>query len=103
MYLANIIIDIDYDPVVKRTFQTEYNWYSHFNDKKQLLKSKYEYTILDERLKFIGTSNFEISDYHTYKDRDQKIKQFFYHRASNAARKKYAEHIIENEILQTKK
>jgi putative methyltransferase len=103
MYLANIIIDIDYDPVVKRTFQTNYNWYSHFNDKKPLLKSKYEYKILDERLKFTGTSNFEISDYHTCKDRDQKIKQFFYHRASNAARKKYAEHIIENEVLQTTK
>lgn len=99
-YISNIMIDIDYDPATKRKFNTEYNWFSHFNDKKPLIKSNYEYTILDDKLKFVGTLNFGISDYHLETNRDQKIKQFFYHRASNAARKKYAEHIIENEVLQ---
>lgn len=103
VYLSNIMIDIDYDPTQPRIFQTNYNWYSHFNDKKPLLKSKYEYTILDKQLKFVSSENVDYSDYPTIKDRDQKIKQFFYHRASNAARKKYAEHIIENEVFQTTK
>jgi hypothetical protein len=103
MYLSNIMIDIDYNPTTKRTFQTEYNWYSHFSDKKPLLKSKYEYTILDEKLKFVSSKSVDYSDYPAMTDRNQKTKQFFYHRASNAARKKYAEHIIENEVLQTTK
>ena len=102
-YISNSMIDVDYDPTTKRKFNTDYNWYSYFNNTKDLIKSEYEYIILDDKLKFVGTSDFEISDYYTYTDRDQKIKQFFYHRASNAARKKYAEHIIENEILYPKK
>jgi hypothetical protein len=103
IYLANIMIDIDFDPKKPRTVQTDYNWYSHFNDKKPLLKSKYEYTILDDKLKFVSSKNVDYSDYPMIKDRNLKMKQFFYHRASNAARKKYAEHIVENEVLQTKK
>ncbi len=98
-YLSNIMIDIDYDPINKRIFYTEYNWYSYFNGTKDLIKNEYEYIILDDKLKFTGTSDFETSDYYTYDNRDQRIKQFFYHRASNAARKKYAKYIIENEIL----
>jgi putative methyltransferase len=98
-YLSNIMIDIDYNPINKRKFYTEYNWYSYFNGTKDLIKNEYEYIIVDDKLKFVGISEFETSDYYVETDRDQKIKQFFYHRASNGARKKYAEHIIENEIL----
>jgi hypothetical protein len=98
-YLANIIIDLDYNPKIKRSFTTEYNWYSYFNN-NSLTKASYDYTILDEQLKFVGNDQFDYSDYPDEQNYDQKIKQFFYHRASNGARKKYAEHIIENEVLQ---
>ena len=101
-YLANIMIDLDYNPKIKRSFTTEYNWYSYFNN-NSLTKASYDYTILDEQLKFVGNDQFDYSDYPDEQNYDQKIKQFFYHRASNGARKKYAEHIIENEILQTTK
>lgn len=98
-FLYNIMIDLDYDPKIKRTFSTEYNWYSYVLENKQLHKSSYEYIISDIQLKFKGSNDFEESDYPTANDYDQKVKQFFYHRASNPVRKKYAEHIIENEIL----
>jgi len=100
--LANIMIDLDYNPKTKRSFASKYNWYSYFNN-NSLTKASYEYTILDEQLKFVGNDQFDHSDYPDEQNYDQKIKQFFYHRASNAVRKKYAEHIIENEILQTEK
>lgn len=97
-YLSNIMIDPDYDPRDKRKFNTDYNWYSYFNSSKDLIKNTYEYIILDEKLNIAGSSGFEMSDYYTYTNRDTRIKQFFYHRASNAARKKYSENINERVI-----
>ena len=102
-YLSNIMINLDYDPKIKRSFTAEHNWYSYFNNDKILTQGLYEYKILDEKLKLAGNSEFEYSDYPDETVYDQKIKQFFYHRASNNARKKYAEHIIENEIIHTSK
>lgn len=100
-FLTNIMIDIDYDPCVKRTFTTNYNWHSYLTLNKALVAGNYEYKILDELLQFLASSDFEQSDYPYQTDIDQKIKQFFYHRASNQARKKYAEQIIERAINET--
>lgn len=97
-YLSNITIDIDYDPVVKRKFKTKFNWYSYLNNTKPLTEGSYEYTINDDKLKFVGSLNFDYSDYPDSTDYIQKIKQFFYHRVSNQTRKKYAQHIIEREL-----
>lgn len=96
IYLANIMIDISYDPNNSRKFVTDYNWYGYFTDKKELIYGQYEYTILDKLLKFSGSTDFEVSDYPNIVDNIQKMKQFFYHRASNQARVKYAKHIIES-------
>jgi hypothetical protein len=101
-YLANIMIDLDYDPTTGRVFTTEYNWFGHFTNSKDLQQGLFEYTILDNKLKFIGTSELDVSDYTDYQDRDMRIKQFFYHRASNAARKKYAQQIVERVINEIK-
>lgn len=101
-YLANIMIDLDYNPLEGRVFTTEYNWYSYFNSSKVLQHQTIEYTILDNKLKFVGTSDLDVSDYTEYDDRDMRIKQFFYHRASNAARKKYAQQIVERVIDEIK-
>lgn len=98
IYLSNIMIDLSYDPKEKRTFELKYNWFSYFNLNKSLTAGRYEYKILDELLKFVATTEFEYSDYPEQVDVNQKIKQFFYHRASNQARKKYAQHIIERKL-----
>ena len=98
IYLYSIMIDLTYDPKIKRTFELKYNWYSYFNLNKSLTEGQYEYKILDEHLKFKATTEFEYSDYPEQVDVNQKIKQFFYHRASNQARKKYAQHIIERKL-----
>jgi hypothetical protein len=92
------MIDINYNPDVGRKFVTDYNWYGYFTDKKELIYGQYEYTILDKLLKFSKSNDFEQSDYPTAVDDVQKMKQFFYHRASNQARAKYAKHIIENKL-----
>lgn len=97
-YLANISIDIDYDPVIKRIFISDYNWYSYFTDNKPLTSGKYEYKLLDNMLKFVGSIEFEEAGYTKETDYNQKIKQFFYHRASNQARKKYAQYISESRL-----
>jgi hypothetical protein len=97
-YLSNIIIDLNYDPVIKRKFTTEYNWRSYFNNNQPLVQGLYEYSILDELLKFSGSTGLEHSDYPEQTDYMQKLKQFFYHRGSNQTRVKYAEHIIEQQI-----
>lgn len=97
-YLANIMIDIDYDPLNQRKFITKYNWYGYFNLNIPLTEGNFEYIILDDKLKFVGSTGVDYSDYPQQKDVDQKIKQFFYHRASNQARKKYAQHISERKL-----
>ena len=97
-FLANIIIDLTYDPEIGRTFTTKFNWHGYLIDNQPLTSGLYEYTILDKDLKFVGPSNFEYSDYPIQTDINEKTKQFFYHRASNQARKKYAEHIVEKKI-----
>lgn len=97
-YLTNIMIDPEYDPAVKRTFETTYNWYGYFNLNNPLTKGLYEYKILDEMLQLSGAANFEYSDYPVQTDTTQKLKQFFYHRVANSARKKYAQHIIERKL-----
>jgi len=97
-YLANIMIDMDYNPVTKRVFETKFNWYGYFNLNKPLTSGRYEYKILDEQLKFKSSSLFEHSDYPEKTDRYEKMKQFFYHRASNTSRKKYAQHIVEGKL-----
>lgn len=102
-YLANIMIDIDYHPINKRKFYTNYNWHSYFNENKKLLKRNYEYIILDEKVKMVGTSDFEDSDYYLETDQNQKIKQFFYHRAASPARQKYALEIVETQLERKKK
>jgi hypothetical protein len=94
-FLANIIIDLTYDPTVGRTFTTKFNWYGYLINDQPLTSGEYEYTILDKDLKFNGISEFEYSDYPIQTDPDEKMKQFFYHRATNQPRKKYAQHIIE--------
>jgi putative methyltransferase len=97
-FLTNIMIDLDYNPKTKRTFNTKYNWYSYLTSNQPLTPGNYEYKILDTLLKFKASSDFEVSDYPDQTDKDQKIKQFFYHRASDQSRKKYAEHIVENKL-----
>jgi len=97
-YLANIMIDVDYNPAIGKTFTTEYNWFSYFNDGKELTQGTWEYQISDKLLKFKGTDIFEISDYPTITNKVDRIKQFFYHRGSNGARIKFA-----NQIKETKK
>jgi len=99
IFLTQIMIDIDYDPNIGRKFITEYNWYSYYNNERALVKSKYEYTLLDSQLKFVSNDDNEYSDYPSHSDPIQKMKQFFYHRASNPSRKKYAQKIVEQEII----
>jgi putative methyltransferase len=94
-YLSNIMIDITYDPATGRSFTTHYNWFSYFNNQTELHNAQYEYTILDKQLKFVSGKEFEYSDYPNMQDEQEKIKQFFYHRGSNGARKKYAQNIVE--------
>ena len=98
-YLSNIMIDINYDINNPRQFISDNNWYGYFNHNEPLQNGKFEYKILDKLLKFTGTYNFEPSDYPEQTDRIQKMKQFFYHRASNQARIKYASSMeLVNEI-----
>jgi len=94
-FLSNIMIDLTYDPLVGRRFKTEYNWYSHLFKDAPLTNGKYEYIISDKLLKFVKITDFEYSDYPAAIDLAYKTKQFFYHRAANVARQKYAHHIIE--------
>ena len=94
-YLTNIMIDVEYHPVTGRTFTTNYNWYSYFNGQTELHYGAYEYTLLDSQLKLVGSKEVAESDYPNIPDRETKIKQFFYHRGANMARKKYAQQIKE--------
>jgi radical SAM superfamily enzyme YgiQ (UPF0313 family) len=98
-FLANIMIDINYNPIDGRKFTSKFNWYGYLINNQPLTSGIYEYTILDKDLKFSGPSDFEESDYPSTSDYNEKLKQFFYHRASNQARKKYAQHIVERKIL----
>jgi hypothetical protein len=63
-----------------------------------LTNGVYEYIINDELLKHSGSIDFEESDFPKILDPIQKMKQFFYHRASNPARKKYAQYISERKL-----
>lgn len=98
LFLTNIMIDLDYNPTQQRRFVTTHNWYSYIINHKPLINSSFEYIIVDKLLKFTGTNSVEYSDYPDTNDIYQKIKQFFYHRASNPARIKYASNIVEREL-----
>lgn len=97
-YVANIMIDIDYDPTKQRKFNTKYNWYGYFGLNTPLTAGNFEYTILDDKLKFVGSTGVDYSDYPKQTDINLKMKQFFYHRASNQARQKYAQNISERKL-----
>ena len=93
-YLINSFIDINFDPIIGRRFTTQYNWVEYFNNNNYTLtQSQYIFKILDENLKFAGSVDYEISDYPTIKNYDQKIIQYFYHRAYNMPRPKYTDNL----------
>ena len=93
-YLINSFIDINFDPIIGRKFTTQYNWFEYFNNNKyQLTQSQYIFKILDENLKFAGSTEFEFSDYPAIDDYDQKVIQFFYHRAYNMPRPKFTDNL----------
>lgn len=100
-YLGQIMIDIDYDPKQGRHFTTKYNWYSYHNNNAKLVEGEYEYLIEDNLIKFDKSLGFEHSDYPEQTNRISKMKQYFYHRGSNASRIKYANHIkeVKKEVL----
>ena len=97
-YLTGVMIDINYDPAMKRKFICNYNWYGYYTTNIPLTNGVYEYIINDELIKHSGSIDFEYSDFPTILDSIQKTKQFFYHRASNQARKKYAQYISESRL-----
>ena len=93
-YLINSFIDIDFDPKFGRKFNTQYNWFEYFeNDKYQLTPSRYTFKVLDKHLKFVGSIDSEFSDYPEIDDYNQKVIQFFYHRAYNMPRPKFTNNL----------